>query len=89
MPEIRVTPEQLEAAARQFESAARQFESMYRSLNNQMNQMTSQWRGVSKSAFYNDLSAWRRSMGPLPGRMRSISSGLKRTASEFRRADRS
>lgn len=80
---IRVTPEQLHAAASEYHSASQQTQEMVNRLTTTMNRLQPDWEGVTQQRFYADYEHWRLAMGQLAQLLQGIGQQLDTIAERF------
>lgn len=86
--QIKVTPQQLRAAASQFKSSSQQSQEMINRLNQQITSMQSDWAGMSAQKFYNDFQQWKSTMTQFVTLLNEIGGQLEAIATRFEQADR-
>ncbi|MDA1532020.1 WXG100 family type VII secretion target, partial [Bacillus cereus group sp. TH260-2LC] len=85
--QIKVTPEQLEQAAKNVKSARSTLEYIHKDLYQQTEYIASQWSGASSNRFYHMFNEAKPMMFNILQELDKISAELERAAVKFREAD--
>ncbi|HDR5276883.1 TPA: WXG100 family type VII secretion target [Bacillus thuringiensis] len=86
-PQIKVTPEQLEQAAKTVRNTRSSLEYIHRDLYNQTEYIASQWNGASRDRFYQMFNEAKPMMFNILQELDKIAVELERAAVKFREAD--
>ncbi|ONG80154.1 hypothetical protein BKK41_16095 [Bacillus cereus] len=87
MTQIRVTPEQLEQAAKTVRESRNYLEQIHKDLNNQTEYIASQWTGATSQRFYQMFNEAKPKMFTVLVEFDKIAEGLEKAAEKFRKVD--
>ncbi|MCM3781819.1 WXG100 family type VII secretion target [Neobacillus mesonae] len=84
---IKVTPEQIEQVGKQFEQGQNQSRQIVEGLTRSIEQMQSQWEGMTRERFYVQFQESRQQMSKFLECLHNVSTDLHQIATKFREAD--
>ncbi|OUB93537.1 type VII secretion protein [Bacillus thuringiensis serovar medellin] len=87
MTQIKVTPEQLERAAKTVQNTRNTLEYIHKDLSNQTEYIASQWSGATSDRFYQMFNATKPKMFSVLQTLDNIAEQLLHSANKFRTAD--
>ena len=87
MARIRVTPERVREVSQQFKSASGQSQELVSKLQSTINNLNSEWEGMTQQKFYSDFQNWQQNMRQFVELLNQISKQLDAIAQRFAQAD--
>ena len=87
MARIRVSPERVREVSGQFKTASSQSQEIVSKLQGTINNLNSEWEGMTQQKFYSDFQNWQTNMRQFVDLLNQISTQLDAIATRFAQAD--